>query len=1833
LESVAVSAQSDRVHRIGRAVFRWTGDDAAVAEVDVPLGSGYSSSSSGSSSGSMPLDAGSSLARFTPTAPLRRLLAGMVQSHAVGRDLLLCGPEGSGKSAAAGEFCRLLGYTPRLLSLYADMTARDLFQRRATDPATGDTTWVDSALVTAAKEGSVIILDAAGSVSGDTLAALSPLLLDRDAVLPSGVRLLRWDRYDAAVAAGARTEALARVHPSFRVIAIATGKDFFGWSMAAAETLGCVDKALLPSSAAASASASTGGAQGGSAASAAAPPFLHPEVRPLFDFHVIPRHHAADIKSLLAAALPAGPTKMFSALANLVETLYDLADTTFASDSATAPFLRISLRQVVRLATHCTHAQSLLNGKTDNAAAALHPAFGLPYALVNHVTQEIKESLFTAMLPANARAAMESALKTHGFEITPTAIPNSRAPSATKIGASARETIANVGIEIIADNTVPSGKVLRVGDDALSVSAPVRLPMHPEYVPRSHPFFDIPSHIAHLRDLLLDCTTGDHILLFGPQGSGKNKVVDRLLELLAWEREYIQLHRDSSVTSLTVLPKVQDGKVIWEDSPLVRAAKEGRALVVDEIDKAPTEVVAVLKGLVADGQMTLSDGRTLIDPSRCPYQASGENIIPVHPDFRIFALANRPGWPFLGNSIFSTGLASVFATHFIGNSDRASSLQLVTQYAPSAHNVVLMALVDSFEALRDLQASGTITYPYSTRELVAIAKHLEAYPHDGLVGAVRNVLSFDAFESHTRTLLLDCFRKNGIMLPDALVTEADHCGRVAVASDVPLVANGFVSTTVEASIAGLLQSTSLRLSGWRYVPDEDVLSKSQARFPLLSLRSSEFREEKAMWTVLSDSAAERMQKNQFVSSSCHHNNGSVFVVSNAPATLHCFRKFSPNRNDSWLLADVLGIRDEREYVAFDLRRANQLPVSLGGLMDSRRKQAAVKLSHALLDGTSSTGGATNPLGLAGAWFGGRTASASSNESDALDVSSIPSVCALGSSEKIVLLSPSSDSFIVMQPFVTNECTVFPLPALPLATPLAASSQTQTDAPINKAASFSSFLDNAEAKRQIIMEQNAQKATETFADTAYAGASWMSAPADARREERPLAKQDRLALQWTSGRGAWQCVGFPSNGGDSVLLWRVGGGAYAHVNLNSGDTHAYLLPHDVLSNGGSAALRPLGISDFVVEDCLGKRHLFKVLASGEMSYTGKLDLRSSSPTSIAGRFVLPSDTAVSNGAGMVSTAIAPGGCITLPAPKQMGENEHLTILAPADSTPGLGGDSESSLVTLAVTDTNGRYACAIELSNTLSAQLIVFDRLACSARLVSLLSSGSGLQTIVGAHISNDNLVIVEGSGTVRLVQIGASKLSEERAIWESAVGTQPNSCAWTIDVVAESDAEASRAENRLLGVDGDSGFSIDSSMSGSSSASAGSAKSRSRVRGNLIEVHVKRPEPKSGSEKKSLGADEKSKAPPALTSPKHGQADDGKQHVGGSNWAGGTGGSNTAGMGGRGGPYRLLGKGVKEIHQVSDELKAQVSEEARQKAHAMAKEAYDARLREIGMSGRQATAYLDVVARVSKEIGQLRGILSGAKLSSSERVWLKNQSVGDLDDSKLVDGISGDRQVYKRRASQDDNALGIQEPKPRILTFCLDASASLYRFNGNDQRLDRTLECAALIMESFAGFENAFRISIVGHSGDSDKIPLVDFGSLPQNASERLKVLETIVANTQYTSSGDHTLEGAARAVRDTVAEVQEGRGSEGYVFLVSDANFHRYGIRPVDIARSLSPPAFAVDVPLKAYAMLISPGLSGDETNEIVEAMPGKAFSVLDTAAMPGIFRSLFTAHFAVKY
>jgi hypothetical protein len=144
------------------------------------------------------------------------------------------------------------------------------------------------------------------------------------------------------------------------------------------------------------------------------------------------------------------------------------------------------------------------------------------------------------------------------------------------------------------------------------------------------------------------------------------------------------------------------------------------------------------------------------------------------------------------------------------------------------------------------------------------------------------------------------------------------------------------------------------------------------------------------------------------------------------------------------------------------------------------------------------------------------------------------------------------------------------------------------------------------------------------------------------------------------------------------------------------------------------------------------------------------------------------------------------------------------------------------------------------------------------------------------------------------------------------------------------------------------------------------------------------------------------------SSPKHGKHDPkNERHSGGNTWAGGTGGSDTAGLGGKGGPYRLDTGGGHDIDQLSDEEKANVSDEVRHRAREMAKEALSKRLAEIGMGAKDASIYSSIYDRVRHEINLMREVLNGVQTKQNEREWIRFQTAGDFDDGRIIDGAAG----------------------------------------------------------------------------------------------------------------------------------------------------------------------------------------------------------------------------------
>jgi MoxR-like ATPase len=271
-------------------------------------------------------------------------------------------------------------------------------------------------------------------------------------------------------------------------------------------------------------------------------------------------------------------------------------------------------------------------------------------------------------------------------------------------------------------------------------------------------FEESPGQAKVMRDILEAHSVGEKALLIcGYQGVGKNKIVDHLLKNLNCEREYLQLHRDTTVQSLLLSPSVEAGRVVYHDSPLVRAAKFGRILVLDEADKAPVEVVALLKGLIEDGQLSLPDGRMLYYGEN----TSDPDFISIHEDFSIWALVNPATYPFHGNDL-SKEMSDVFSCHTVPPMDIESHKRILYSYGDNVPPKLIDKIVKIWEDLRAAQQDGSMTYPFSIRESVNVIKHLNSFPNDGIEDAIENVISFDRLDRALSKHLDDVFGGHGI---------------------------------------------------------------------------------------------------------------------------------------------------------------------------------------------------------------------------------------------------------------------------------------------------------------------------------------------------------------------------------------------------------------------------------------------------------------------------------------------------------------------------------------------------------------------------------------------------------------------------------------------------------------------------------------------------------------------------------------------------------------------------------------------------------------------------------------------------------------------------------------------------------------------------------------------------------------------------------------------------------------------------------------------------------------------------------------------------------------
>uniref|UniRef100_A0A8C1K7N3 von Willebrand factor A domain-containing protein 8 n=1 Tax=Cyprinus carpio TaxID=7962 RepID=A0A8C1K7N3_CYPCA len=1305
--------------------------------------------------------------------------------------------------------------------------------------------------------------------------------------------------------------------------------------------------------------------------------WLGPEILTMFLFHTIKPLAKAEETAVIQGMIPNVPKEAVEQLQHLTHSLRKSNDPTALSLASS-----LSTRQLLRICRRLSQ---------------------YPEESVAHA---VNKACLSRFLPSLARSALQKSLVNCSIEDQPDP-------------ASEQSHLYTC--------TVKDG-LLTIGN----VSVPVYSPDEKMKVPDVL-FYENVQHMMVMQDMLKDFLLGEHLLLVGNQGVGKNKIVDRFLHLMNRPREYLQLHRDTTVQTLTLQPSVRDGIIVYEDSPLVKAVKMGHILVIDEADKAPTNVTCILKTLVESGEMILADGRRIVSD---PLEAAGRpNAIPMHPDFRMIVLANRPGFPFLGNDFFGA-LGDIFSCHAVDNPKPQAEFAMLKQYGPNVPDAILQKLVAAFGELRAMADQGTITYPYSTREVVNIVKHLQKFPDEGLANVVRNVFDFDSYNKDIREVLIAALHKHGI--PIGAKPTSVHLAKELPLPDCKMAGYWTISQggSTRRKLLCPTESHQIDIKGPVFLRVQSYPSERHES------RSVSFTEEQAHWQI--------------------------------------------PMNEVNIVCDVTTANDSI-YVA----TCN--PVSLYAMKEKGDSVQCVELYDIF------------PRTISGVW------------------QPFVSVAALG--------NPLQDQVVLHE---EQGNTVLHLDLVTGAVRRLVLSQDRQEEPPRKTSNWWSNKESQPAYKMckefahknwfLFYKENGSQLD--VVDVLEGQVHTISLPINLKAvflvaEDRWLlveSKTDRKFLltkpmhMGAEDTGVCQLhaisedavnTGFGTSSGlEATAPQEVSNEQLPNENLSTALGQKIVSPNRVLCDTNTYANVIVGFPDL-----MSPNEVYSFKRSSPITEGRGPDMffGTSKRTGPAKRV----NCVCLLGANQVVRALPP-------------TQVPLTEIYPKDVTPPM------TAAYLEVTDLNSKKLKYIPVprSSSVSPYTVWISKVSDTDVVMAPLGSGG--------------VVTVDMGGYVRLWETGLDNLQRSLLEWRNMIGSED---------------------------------------------------------GRPIQITIQR----------DSGLD--------VSSPKHGQIDPkNAPHVGGNQWAGGTGGRDTAGLGGKGGPYRL--DAGHKVYQISQAEKDAVPDEVKRAAREMGEKAFKQRLKEIEMSEYDATTYERFSGAVRRQVQSLRIILDSLQAKGKERQWLRNQAVGELDDAKIIDGLTGEKAIYKRRGELEPE-LGSPQQKPKRLRLLADVSGSMYRFNGVDGRLERSMEAVCMVMEALENYEHKFKYDIVGHSGDGFDIELVRCDKVPKNNKERLKVLKTMHAHSQFCMSGDYTLEGTEHAMKELAHE----EADEHFVIVLSDANLERYGISPDRFARALTS-----NPQVNTFAIFI--GSLGDQADRLQRTLPaGRSFVAMDTKQIPQILQQIFTS------
>ncbi|ABN66318.2 large protein with a conserved N-terminal domain, a central AAA ATPase domain composed of 6 tandem AAA protomers, and a C-terminal M-domain midas sequence motif-containing protein [Scheffersomyces stipitis CBS 6054] len=115
-----------------------------------------------------------------------------------------------------------------------------------------------------------------------------------------------------------------------------------------------------------------------------------------------------------------------------------------------------------------------------------------------------------------------------------------------------------------------------------------------------------------LRQLAHNIQNNKPVMLYGKAGSGKSFLINQLANYMSYDNSIVKIHLGEQTDAKLLLGTYSSGEkpgtFEWRSGVLTSAVREGKWVLIEDIDKAPTEVLSIL--------LTLLEKRELTIPSR-----------------------------------------------------------------------------------------------------------------------------------------------------------------------------------------------------------------------------------------------------------------------------------------------------------------------------------------------------------------------------------------------------------------------------------------------------------------------------------------------------------------------------------------------------------------------------------------------------------------------------------------------------------------------------------------------------------------------------------------------------------------------------------------------------------------------------------------------------------------------------------------------------------------------------------------------------------------------------------------------------------------------------------------------------------------------------------------------------------------------------------------------------------------------------------------------------------------------------------------------------------------